>query len=202
MKLWFPKLRELSSYIIFSIQRNTSHNTIPHTTHEVHTMATPLSGAAAPRLTSLLTRNLRPHLHRQSRLLSTRHPPPPTTSRPAPVGPPRTRDRGPKSKEDTQTDFGQMDMLASIPPPSTAVDACLPRGFALDSGVRVEGGGVLLVGGEALVWRPWNLTGKKRLFNGRGQLEVGEEGWGVLRGVWPKPGEFSFLAHGGRRRRR
>jgi hypothetical protein len=92
-----------------------------------------------------------------------------------------------------------MDVLASAPVPSTAVEVCHGDGFQLNSGVRIEGGdGALLVGGEAFVWRPWesNTTGAgtinatKRLVNAKGQWEVGAEVWGVLGMVWPRPGEF------------
>ena len=94
------------------------------------------------------------------------------------------------------TDFGAMDVLASAPVPSTAVEVCHGDGFQLNSGVRIEGGdGALLVGGEAFVWRPWEsnagtTTTTKRLVNAKGQWEVGAEVWGVLGMVWPRPGEF------------
>ncbi|KAF2151764.1 hypothetical protein K461DRAFT_268890 [Myriangium duriaei CBS 260.36] len=105
-----------------------------------------------------------------------------------PSAPPKSRDRGPPSKEDTQTDFGKMDIFTNTPPPSTAVDACYSDGFLLDSGLQISGSGVLLVGGEALRWSPWQASGAGgKVFNGKGQMEVGEEGWGVLRVVWPKP---------------
>ncbi|KAI5367397.1 hypothetical protein Slin15195_G025250 [Septoria linicola] len=122
--------------------------------------------------------------------------------------PPKSRDRGPASKEDTQTDFGAMNMLGNMAPPSTAVDACLDDGFALDSGLRVTGAGVLLVGGEAFKWRPWIREGRKegtigagavgndnkgvgsaagKLKNAKGMFEVDKNVWGVLDLVWPKP---------------
>ncbi|KAK8174370.1 hypothetical protein BC567DRAFT_151189, partial [Phyllosticta citribraziliensis] len=68
---------------------------------------------------------------------------------------PRTADRGPASKETTQTDFGALDVLASMPPPTTAIDETHPDGFSLNSGIEVAGAGVLLYGGEAFKWRPW-----------------------------------------------
>lgn len=117
---------------------------------------------------------------------------------------PKSKDRGPASKEDTQTDFTAMDMLSNTPAPSTAVDACMADGFALNSGLKVTGAGVLLVGGEAFKWRPWALAGKReggglggdangvqsvggRLRNAKGQFDVDEQVWGVLDLVWPKP---------------
>lgn len=107
---------------------------------------------------------------------------------------PTSRDRGPASEETTQTDFNVLDVLGATPAPSTAVDACLWDGFHLNSGVKVTGGaGVLLVAGEAFAWRPWEakgLSGAKWLLNDKGQWEVGDEAWGLLAVVWPKPGEF------------
>jgi NADH dehydrogenase [ubiquinone] 1 alpha subcomplex assembly factor 3 len=79
--------------------------------------------------------------------------------------------------------------------PSTAIDACLWDGFHLNNGVKItQGAGVLLVGGEAFGWRPWDAgtqgekAGGKRLLNGKGQWEVDDGAWGLLEVVWPKPG--------------
>lgn len=84
-----------------------------------------------------------------------------------------------------------MDVLSNTPAPSTSIDACLWDGFHLNSGVKVVGGrGVLLVGGEAFSWRPWNITGEMRVVNEKGQFEVPDEAWGLLGLVWPKPGWF------------
>ncbi|KAI9051402.1 hypothetical protein LZ554_004449 [Drepanopeziza brunnea f. sp. 'monogermtubi'] len=100
---------------------------------------------------------------------------------------PQKHDRGPPSTEDTQTDFGALNVLGSTPAPSTSIDACLWDGFHLDSGVKISGGaGVLLVGGEAFAWRPWGHGGKTML-NEKGQWDVAEESWGLLGLVWPKP---------------
>ncbi len=91
-----------------------------------------------------------------------------------------------------KTDFAELDVLANTPTPSTAVDVCYADGFALNSGVRITGGdGALLVGGEAFSWRPWEAVQQGgRLVNGRGQWEVGEEGFAVFGGLWPRPGMF------------
>lgn len=104
---------------------------------------------------------------------------------------PTTTDRGPKSTEDTITDFGSMDVLSSTPAPATAIDACLSDGFHFDNGLKISGGsGCLLVGGEAFSWRPWEAgETKKSLLNAKGQWDVEKEGWGLLDIVWPKPGE-------------
>lgn len=125
-----------------------------------------------------------------------------------PPAPPKNKDRGPASKEDTQTDFNAMDILAATPAPTTAVDSCMNDGFALNSGMKVTGSGVLLVGGEAFRWQPWQKEGRKedifgagglgndkkgvsgvggKILNARGQFEVDEHAWGVLDLVWPKP---------------
>lgn len=103
---------------------------------------------------------------------------------------PQSRDRGPASKEDTQTDFGALNVLGNTPIPSTSIDACLWDGFHFDSGVKITGGtGVLLVAGEAFSWRPWTAgKGDMKLINEKGQWEVEDEAWGLLGLVWPKPG--------------
>lgn len=107
--------------------------------------------------------------------------------------PPKSHDRGPPSKEETQTDFSALDVLGSTPPPTTAIDACTADGFALNSNIKVSGSGVLLVGGEAFRWQPWLQEGARddsttgKLLNARGQWEVGTSAWGVLELVWPKP---------------
>ncbi|RDW57560.1 Mth938-like domain-containing protein [Aspergillus mulundensis] len=104
---------------------------------------------------------------------------------------PRSHDRGPPSKEDTQTDFAALNVLGNIPTPTTAVDACLDTGFHLDNGVKITGGdGVMLVGGEAFTWRPWlgkQDGDKSSMVNAKGQFEVDEQAWGLLDLVWPRP---------------
>lgn len=54
-----------------------------------------------------------------------------------------------------------MNMLGNMPVPTTAVDACLEDGFALDSGLKISGSGVLLVSGEAFKWSPWLRKGER-----------------------------------------
>ncbi|KAJ5735446.1 uncharacterized protein N7483_000571 [Penicillium malachiteum] len=111
---------------------------------------------------------------------------------------PATRDRGPKSSEDTQTDFNALNVLANVPAPTTAIDACLNSGFHLNSGVKITGGdGMMLVGGEAFAWRPWkageenelkdDVAAKAGMLNAKGQFELSEEAWGLLSVVWPRP---------------
>lgn len=111
--------------------------------------------------------------------------------------PPKSRDRGPKSNEDTQTDFSAMDVLRHTAAPATSIDACTDTGFALNNQTRVSGSGILLVGGEAFRWRPWIKEGEGaagndamtgRLFNKKGQWEVPDGAWGVLDLIFPKPG--------------
>jgi NADH dehydrogenase [ubiquinone] 1 alpha subcomplex assembly factor 3 len=109
---------------------------------------------------------------------------------------PKTHDRGPQSSEDTQTDFGSLDVLGNTPAPSTSIDACLWDGFHLNSGVKIVGGsGVLLVSGEAFTWKPWEARNGERklmLVNEKGQFDVLDEAWGLLELVWPKPGALLF----------
>lgn len=103
---------------------------------------------------------------------------------------PKTRDRGPTSKEDTQTDFTAMNVLGSMPVPTSAIDSCMDDGFAFNSGLRIKGAGTLLAAGEAFAWRPWVTKEKHtrvRLINSKGQLEVSEDAWGLLDLMWPKP---------------
>lgn len=117
-------------------------------------------------------------------------------------------DRGPVSKEDTQTDFSTLNVLGGTVAPTTSVDVVHSDGFQLDSGLRIgDGNGVLLVGSEAFVWRPWmagttgdvvdgeqvRAKGDKQgaagvLLNKKGQFELRDEAWGVLSAVWPRPG--------------
>ena len=123
---------------------------------------------------------------------------------------PIIRDRGPPSSEQTQTDFAALNVLGGMPAPTAAVDACLDDGFHLDNGMKItDGDGVLLVGGEAFAWRPWNGdahtgtlasggpgAGRKDgersmgMINERGQFEVAEQVWGLFRVVWPRPGRL------------
>lgn len=122
---------------------------------------------------------------------------------------PKSHDRGPQSSESTQTDFNTLNVLGATPAPSTAIDACMPDGFALNSGLKITGNsGVLLVNGEAFKWRPWAKPGRAEgtigaggkgddnkgvsspagsVRNTKGQFEVGDDAWGVLDLCWPKP---------------
>ncbi|KAF1846176.1 uncharacterized protein K460DRAFT_367002 [Cucurbitaria berberidis CBS 394.84] len=127
------------------------------------------------------------------------------TTRPALLQsrPPKTRDRGPRSDEDTQTDFSALDVLRNTAAPATSIDACTSDGFALNNQMRITGCGLILIGGEAFRWRPWLQESNKegtaaeggagddamtgRLLNAKNQWEVQESAWGVLELVYPKP---------------
>jgi NADH dehydrogenase [ubiquinone] 1 alpha subcomplex assembly factor 3 len=60
---------------------------------------------------------------------------------------------------------------------------------------------VLLIAGEAFGWKPWEAGGNEdtrgpeslRLVNDKGQFEVSDEAWGLLRLVWPKPGTCLYV---------
>lgn len=95
--------------------------------------------------------------------------------------PPASHDRGPPSQEDTQTDFGTLNILGDTAAPTTGIDACTADGFALNSGLRVTGSGVLLIGGEVFRWRPW-------IREGRVEGTVGEGGRGDDKGGMGKGG--------------
>lgn len=118
---------------------------------------------------------------------------------------PVSHDRGPESKEDTQTNFDALNVLGNIPAPTTAIDACLDSGFHLNNGVKLTNGdGLLLVGGEAFAWRPWKAVegaesdrvAKDAMLNAKGQFELDESVWGLLNLVWPKP-DMLILGLGG-----
>lgn len=108
-----------------------------------------------------------------------------------------------------------MNILSNTPAPTTGVDACSSDGFALNSGLKITGSGVLLVAGDAFGWRPWIREGRKegtigegakgddvqgvkspggKLKNGKGLFEVDEQAWGLLGLVWPRPGMVSSKA--------
>ena len=112
----------------------------------------------------------------------------------------KSTDRGPLSNEDTQTDFGSLNVLGNTPPPTTSIDACLTDGFHLDNGLKVGGGsGCFLVAGEAFSWRPWEASGsssKGQMINTKGQWEVQKAAWGILDLVWPKPGMNRMTGYG------
>lgn len=95
-----------------------------------------------------------------------------------------------------QTSLGLLDILGNTPAPSTSVDICMSSGFQLNSGMRVtDGSGVLLVGGEAFRWRPWesssstSTTSKPnwRLQNKKGQYDIPPQSLNLLSQLWPRP---------------
>ena len=106
------------------------------------------------------------------------------------------RDRGPQSKEDTQTDFGAMNVLGNTRAPTSSIDACLSDGFHFGNGMKIEGGsGCLILGGEVFTWRPWNVgmnasSQNTGLLNKKGQWHVEPEAWTLLEILQPKPGEY------------
>ncbi|CRK29957.1 NADH dehydrogenase [ubiquinone] 1 alpha subcomplex assembly factor like protein [Verticillium longisporum] len=94
------------------------------------------------------------------------------------------------------TDLADFDVLGSTPIPSTNIEATLPRGFLLNSGLSIfDGAGALLVNGEAFAWRPWLANRKPgvseeeslTLVNKKGQFELPAEAFAVLSLMWPRP---------------
>ncbi|ETS83927.1 hypothetical protein PFICI_05803 [Pestalotiopsis fici W106-1] len=91
------------------------------------------------------------------------------------------------------TSLGLLDVLGNIPAPSTSVDICMSSGFVLNSGARVtDGSGIILIGGEAFRWRPWELSpsaseGKPRLQNKKGQYDVPPPSLSLFAHLWPRP---------------
>lgn len=104
------------------------------------------------------------------------------------------RKRSDAPSESQPTNFSDLDVLGGAPIPSTSVDVCMSNGFALNSGVTItDGDGALLVNGEAFSWRPWEVTGEKRILNKKGQVHFDKEALGLLDILWPRPGT---LLHG------
>ncbi|KAM0264944.1 hypothetical protein ACHAQJ_000460 [Trichoderma viride] len=98
----------------------------------------------------------------------------------------RRNDSPPESS--TPTSFNDLDVLGSVPVPSTSVDVCMHDGFGLNSGITIAGGdGALLVSGEAFAWRPWEVSGKLKLVNDKGQFELPREAFGLFDVLWPRP---------------
>ncbi|KAL6823422.1 DUF498 domain protein [Trichoderma camerunense] len=98
------------------------------------------------------------------------------------------RDRDAIPDNSHRTSFSELDVLGSVPVPSTSVDVCMHDGFGLNSGITIAGGdGALLVNGEAFAWRPWEVSGKMKLVNEKGQFEVPAEAFGLFDVLWPRP---------------
>ena len=138
----------------WSIRAQSSYSTAAHrmlSTHTtLHERSSPQPSPPASRTSTVSPRakSLPPNPSNPSSTRLNRHAP-------------KSHDRGPTSKEETQTDFSAMDIYASagVEEPATSIDACARDGFALNNGVQTTGGrGVLLVGGEGFVWSPWAHT--------------------------------------------
>lgn len=75
----------------------------------------------------------------------------------------------------------------------------MSSGFQLNNGTRVtDGSGILLVGGEAFKWRPWEAASSTpstpgatrdefRLVNKKSQFAIPLESLGLLARLWPRP---------------
>ena len=105
----------------------------------------------------------------------------------------QTHDRGPRSNEDTQTDFQTLDIYSNTTPPATTIDACLDDGFHINNGEKVTGGsGVMLLGGEAFKWKPWKAISESAtpytLLAKTGALDLsGTKMFGLLALLHPLP---------------
>ena len=106
-----------------------------------------------------------------------------------PAGLPKSHDRGPASTEDTQTDFGALDVLRNTKIPATNIDACTTKGFHLNNGMKTaDGSGILLLGGEAFRWRPWGPEKTvDSLLSRTGVMNVEKDMFGLLDVLYPKP---------------
>lgn len=84
--------------------------------------------------------------------------------------------------------FSSLNVLASAPPPASAVETIFDDGFLLSNGQRIRRGGALLVHAEAFEWRPAvRGSDAERRAVQQGTLELGPEAWGLLDVVHPKP---------------
>lgn len=96
-----------------------------------------------------------------------------------------------------------MNILGNMSTPATSIDACVSDGFHLNNGLKTsDGSGVILIGGEAFLWRPWEGTSTKKLatmLSKVGTLNVGGNGggWGLLELLWPKP-DLLIVGTGGK----
>ncbi|KAL7266657.1 hypothetical protein RUND412_010789 [Rhizina undulata] len=84
--------------------------------------------------------------------------------------------------------FSNLDVVGSIPPPASSIEAVYGDGFLFQNGVKVRGGdGVLLVNNEVFRWRPATNGSEMEWKAKTGLLELDEEVWGLLDVVHPKP---------------
>lgn len=91
--------------------------------------------------------------------------------------------------------FSSLDVLGSIPPPPSAVEATYPDGFLLNNGVQIHDG-VMLLNNEVFRWLPALKGGlEENKAKTGGMLELTEEAWGLLDVVYPKPGWFTSLSY-------
>lgn len=87
--------------------------------------------------------------------------------------------------------FPSLDVLGSIPPPPSAVEATFADGFLLNNGMEVRDG-VILLNSEVFRWMPVQKGGlEESKAKTGGVLELAEEAWGLLDVVYPKPGWFT-----------
>ncbi len=97
-----------------------------------------------------------------------------------------------------------MNILGNMGTPATSIDACISDGFHLNNGLKTAGGsGIILVGGEAYLWRPWEATSPTTepaaMLSKVGTLDIGGSrgAWGLLELLWPKP-DLLILGTGGK----
>jgi len=90
--------------------------------------------------------------------------------------------------------FSSLNVYGDILPPGSAIETIYDDGFIFSSGVRFfDGSGALMVQGEVFRWQPVERGGVEEEQALRtGVLELGEEVWGALDVVAPKPGRYSL----------
>lgn len=66
----------------------------------------------------------------------------------------------------------------------------MSSGFTLNNGARTaDGSGIIIVGGEAFRWRPWDARPSQpfRLLNSKGQWDIDPATLDLLGHLWPRP---------------
>ncbi|KAI5779974.1 hypothetical protein EDC01DRAFT_710842 [Geopyxis carbonaria] len=85
--------------------------------------------------------------------------------------------------------FSELNVLGSVPPPASAIEAIYDDGFLVSNGVQFrDGSGVMLIHDEAFKWRPViRKSSVEEKAIKTGQLELGKKVWGMLDVLHPKP---------------
>ena len=103
------------------------------------------------------------------------------------------------SEETPQDALSTLNVYGDVPAPGSAVETIYDDGFVFSNGVKFyDGSGALLVHNEVLKWRPAERGSEiEKKAVKTGILELGEDVWGMLDVVHPKPGTFAHARASG-----